>query len=133
MRISHVIHACSERYSSTLSSPFHPTSSSSQYLSISCSFSEGSSNTAYFAKKEMEPYDESYLPTDDGAIEFWKIKYYLRNEFENSQHWSDEKWKSIMARGGGNKIRFQYCANSSGEILYLRALQGHSRRNLIDP
>ena len=39
-----------------------------------------------------------------------------------------------MAGGGGNKKRFQYCTDSSGqEILYLRALQGHSRRNPIDP
>ena len=37
-----------------------------------------------------------------------------------------------MARGGGNKKRVQYCTDSSGEILYLRALQGHSKRNLID-
>ena len=28
---------------------------------------------------------------------------------------------------------FQYCTDSSGTILYLRALQGHSGRNLIDP
>ena len=38
-----------------------------------------------------------------------------------------------MARGGGNKKRFQSCTGSSGEILYLRALQGHSGRNLVDP
>ena len=38
-----------------------------------------------------------------------------------------------MAKGGGNKKRFQYCTDPSGEILYLRALQGHSGRNLIDP
>ena len=39
-----------------------------------------------------------------------------------------------MAGGGGNKKRFQYCTGSSGqEILYLRALQGHSGRNPIDP
>ena len=38
-----------------------------------------------------------------------------------------------MGRGGGNKKRFQYCIDPSGqEILYLRALQGHSGRNLID-
>ena len=37
-----------------------------------------------------------------------------------------------MARGGGNKKIFQYCTDSSGEILYLGALQGHSGRNLID-
>ena len=50
----------------------------------------------------------------------------------STQYWSDEKWKSIMATGGGNKNRFQYCTGSSGTILYLRALQGHSGRNLID-
>ena len=71
---------------------------------------------------------------DDGAIEFWRLKDYLRNEFELSQHWSDEKWKSKMAGGGGNKKIFQYCTNPSGqEILDLRALQGHSGRNLMDP
>ena len=39
-----------------------------------------------------------------------------------------------MAGGGGNKKRFQYCADPSGqEILYLRVLQTHSGRNSIDP
>ena len=39
-----------------------------------------------------------------------------------------------MAGGGGNKQTFQYCTDPSGqEILYLRALQGHSGRNPIDP
>ena len=74
------------------------------------------------------------LREDDGAIEFWRLKDYLRNEFEYSQHGSDEMWKSRMAGGGGNKKRFQYCADPSGqEILNLRALQGHSGRNPIDP
>ena len=70
---------------------------------------------------------------EDGAIGFWRIKDYLQDRFVHSRHWSDEKWKSIMAKGGGNKEQFQYCADSSGAILYLRALQGHSGRNLIDP
>ena len=39
-----------------------------------------------------------------------------------------------MAAGGGNRERFQNCADPSGqEIQNLRALQGHSGRNLIDP
>ena len=39
-----------------------------------------------------------------------------------------------MSKGGGNKKIFQYCTDPSGqEILYLRALQGHLGRNLIDP
>ena len=37
-----------------------------------------------------------------------------------------------MAGGGGHKKRFQYCADSLGTIVYFRALQGHSGRNLID-
>ena len=71
---------------------------------------------------------------EDGAFEFRRLKDDLRNKFEYSQCWSDEVWKSKMAGGGGNKKRFQYCADPSGqEILYLRALQGHSGRNPIDP
>ena len=38
-----------------------------------------------------------------------------------------------MAARGGSKRRYQYCSDISGTILYLRALQGHSGRNLIDP
>ena len=71
---------------------------------------------------------------EDGTIEFWRLKDDLRNKLEHSQCWSDDMWKSKMAGGGGNKKRFQYCTDRSGqEILYLRALQGHSGRNPIDP
>ena len=74
-----------------------------------------------------------HLPREeDGTIEFWRLKEWY--EFENSQHWSDEMWKSRMAGGGGNKKRFQYCTDpSEQEILHLRALQGHSGRNPIIP
>ena len=76
-----------------------------------------------------------HLPQEeDGATEFWRLEDNLRNEFVHSQHWSDEMWKSRMAGGGGNKKRFQFCTDPSGqEILYLRALHGHSGRNPIDP
>ena len=70
---------------------------------------------------------------DDGAIEFWRIKDNLQKHFPYCPHWSDDRWKKSMARGGGNKKRFQYCTDSSGIILYLRALQGHSGRSLLDP
>ena len=65
-----------------------------------------------------------------GQLNSGVFKDYLQNHFVHSRHWSDEKWKSIVARGGGNKKIFQCCADSSGKILYLR---GHSGRNLIDP
>ena len=70
---------------------------------------------------------------DDGAVQFWKIKNYLRNQFSQTQYWSDDRWKLCLAAGGGAKRRFQYCTDISGTIIYFRALQGHSGRNLIDP
>ena len=69
---------------------------------------------------------------DDGSFEFWRIKDNLQDQFVLCHHWSDEKWKCIMANGGNKKI-FQYCIDPSGAILYLRALQGHSGRNPIVP
>ena len=70
---------------------------------------------------------------DDGAVQFWKIKNYLRNQFPQVQHWSDDRWKLCLAAGGGPKRRYQYCSDISGTIVYLRAHQGHSERSLIDP
>ena len=71
---------------------------------------------------------------EDGAIEFWRLKDCLRHERENSRRWSGEMWESRMAGGGGRKKRFQYCTDPSRqEILSLRALQGHSGRNPMDP
>ena len=69
----------------------------------------------------------------DGAIEFHKMKFYLRNHHSQIQHWSDDRWKACLAAGGGSKRRYQYCSDDSGTILYFRALQGHSVSNLIDP
>ena len=37
-----------------------------------------------------------------------------------------------MAAGGGPKRRYQYCSDSVGSIIYLRALQGHSGDSIID-
>ena len=72
------------------------------------------------AKRLTTLLRQCQIPQDeDGANEFWRLKGYLRNEFENSQHWSDEMWKSKMAKGGGNKKRFQYCTDPSGqEIIF---------------
>ena len=53
--------------------------------------------------------------------------------FPQSQYWSDDRWKICLAAGGGPKRRYQYCSDISGTIVYFRALQGHSGRNLIDP
>ena len=70
---------------------------------------------------------------EDGAVHFWRIKENLQTQFSQIPHWSDNRWKVCFAAGGGAKRRFQYCIDDSGTIVYFRALQGHSGRNLIDP
>ena len=77
------------------------------------------------SKKLIHLLRHGSLPRDnDGAIEFWRIKDHLQNHFVFCHHWSDEKWKNSMAGGGGGQKKiFQYCSDSSGTILYLRALQ----------
>ena len=59
---------------------------------------------------------------DDGAVQFWRVKENLQKHFPCCHRWSDGKWKSSMAGGGGEKRRYQYCSDSSGTILHLRAL-----------
>ena len=70
---------------------------------------------------------------DDGAVQFWRIKFHLRNQFPQNQYWSDDRWKACLATGGGSKGRYQYCSDISKTIVYLRFLQRHSGRSLIDP
>ena len=70
---------------------------------------------------------------EDGAVQFWRIKNYLQSQFPQVLYWSDDRWKACLAGGGGAKRRYQYCTDVSGIIVYFRALQGHSGRNLIDP
>ena len=81
----------------------------------------------------LHRHNQTVQRENDGAIEFWRIKIHLRNQFSEVQHWSDERWKSCLAAGGGSKRRYQYCSDNLRKILYLRALQGHSGHNLIDP
>ena len=71
-------------------------------------------------------HNQTLQREDDGAIEFYKIKFYLRNHHSQILVWSDDRWKACLAAGGGSKRRYQYCSDDSGTIPYLRALQGHS-------
>ena len=70
---------------------------------------------------------------EDGAIQFYKIKFHLRDHHPQIQNWSDDRWKACLAAGGGSKRRYQCCSDYLRSIIYLRALQGHSGSNLIDP
>ena len=60
------------------------------------------------------------------------MKESLQSQFSQILYWSDGRWKACLAAGGAKK-KYQYCTDVSGIIVNLRALQGHSGRNLIDP
>ena len=78
-------------------------------------------------------HNQTLQPEEDGAIEFCKIKFHLRNHHSQIQNWSDDRWKGCLVAGGGFKRRYQNCSDNLGTIVYLRALQGHSGNSLIDP
>ena len=40
---------------------------------------------------------------DNGEVQFWRIKFYFRNQFPQNQYWSDDRWKICLAAGGGQK------------------------------
>ena len=95
-----------------------------------------SSLSAYEVSKKvinLLRHNQTVQRENDGAVQFWRIKFHLRNQFSQISCWSDDRWKVCLAAGGGSKRRYQYCSDISRTILYLRALQGHSGRNLIDP
>ena len=97
------------------------------------------------SKQDLDSYDlskkvinlirhnQTLQREEDGAIEFYRMKFYLRGHHSQIHNWSDERWKACLAAGGGSKRRYQYCSDNLGSIVYLRALQGHSGNNLIDP
>ena len=97
------------------------------------------------SKQDLESYDLSKKVVnllrhsqklhreEEGAIQFYKIKFHLRDHHLQIQNWSDNRWLACLAAGGGSKRRYQYCSDNLGSIIYLRALQGHSGSNLIDP
>ena len=70
---------------------------------------------------------------EDGAIEFWRLKDHLRNALENSQHWSDEMWKSRMQGGGGNKKYFKNVLTRQDKKFFISELFKVFGRNPIDP
>ena len=96
----HLIHARSERHSSTLSSPFHPTSYSSYSSSISSSSCCPStstrirSNTVYSANKEMGSTDESYSRTRYDPEDYYLMETYVASLTESltQQQFSEQRF-----------------------------------------
>ena len=77
-------------------------------------------------------HNQSVSREPDGAVQFYKIKFLVKDYTLSTQNWSDNRWLACLAAGGGPKRRFQYCPDYLGSIIYLRALQGHSGDSIID-
>ena len=71
----------------------------------SCSEYEVSKKVTFLLRHPSQMHRE-----EDGAVHFWRMKENLHNQFPQSIHWSDGRWKACLAAGGGEKIRFQYCS-----------------------
>ena len=60
------------------------------------------------SKQDLDPYDlskkvinllrhnQTLHREEDGAIEFCKIKFHLRNHHSQIQNWSDDRWESLF-------------------------------------
>ena len=70
----------------------------------------------------------------DGAVHWSSLLMVLRRDFERegARTFSDSPWLGYIHRGS-NTPRFQCSANSNNHRLYVRAIQGHSGGDLIDP
>ena len=67
-----------------------------------------SSLSAYEISKKvinLFRHNQTVQREEDGAIQFYRIKFHLRNHSSQVQHWSD-RWKSCLAAGGGSKRRY---------------------------
>ena len=79
-----------------------------------------SSFSAYEISKKvihLLRHSQTVQREEDGAVQFWRIKNYLQNQFPQTTYWSDDRWKACLAAGGGAKRRYQYCTDISGTIV----------------
>ena len=80
-------------------------------------------------------HEAPILEKFDEAIKFDDLIEKLKIKFAGTPQWTVSIWVNSLAKGGGKKKRFQYCLNlyASNKILYLRAIEGHSGENYVDP
>ena len=81
-------------------------------------------------------HDDASIPReDDGAVRFDDLIEEFKVKFVGTLQWTVDDWENCLAKGRGEKRRFQYCLNpySSKKFLYFRAIQGHSGDNFVDP
>ena len=80
-------------------------------------------------------HNESVPREEDGAVRFDDLAERFKSRFAATSHWPIQAWISFVAKGGGQKKRFQYCLhpNYSQHFLHFRAIQGHPGGALVDP
>ena len=59
--------------------------------------------TKFLKKVILLRHSQQVHREEDGAIQFWRRKFHLRNHSSQVQHWSDEGWKCCLAARGGSK------------------------------
>ena len=55
----------------------------------------------------------------------------MEKDFVNAPHWSIQKWMSVLAKGGGQKKRFQYCLYPNYPHQFLHLVTVHLTRHLF--
>ena len=81
--------------------------------------------SAYEASKKvihLLRHSQQVHREEDGAVHFWRIQENLQDQFPQSIHWSDGRWKACLAAGGGAKRRYSELFMDTLDIisLYLR-------------
>ena len=66
-----------------------------------------SSLSAYEISKKVTNllrHSQTVQREDDGAVQFWKIKNFLQNQFPQVPYWSHDRWKMFGSRRSKKKI-----------------------------
>ena len=71
----------------------------------------------------------------DGANYWCSLLPMQRRDFANegAEIFSDSRWLVLFLHSGSNESRFQYCVDLTNNPLYIRAIQGHSGGDMINP
>ena len=72
-----------------------------------------------------------YPREHDGAIGWRKLLPMFYPDYPEVKRWRLQTWLNHLEKGNNKKI-LQYCRESYGYILYMRAIQGRSAVNKLD-
>ena len=78
-----------------------------------------SSFSAYEISKKvinLLRHSQTVQREDDGAVQFWRIKNLLQNQFPQIISWSDDRWKACLSARGGAKRRYQYSSDIQEQL-----------------